>query len=201
MEGQKMNNPLTESILVNFVLKGEWEIDSQGRIWNKKTGRRAEHVVPHGYLQVRKMMRGKRLCVGAHRLVWRYFKGPIPPGLTINHRNGEKADNRPENLELATYSEQAVHAHRVLGKGQQWGQANPMAKLTNDQVVAIRNLYAGGKLRQHEIATKFGITIQTVSAIVRGKVYPKQGGRTGDFTRLRQRTVLARNTKGQFLGL
>ncbi|MGX2041495.1 DUF5131 family protein [Methylocaldum sp. MU1018] len=35
--------------------------------------------------------------------------------MTINHKNGIKTDNRPENLELATCSEQHIHALRVRG--------------------------------------------------------------------------------------
>ncbi len=61
------------------------------------------------------MLDGKRHHALAHRLVYRHFKGPIPAGLTVNHLNGMRGDNRPENLELATASEQKLHAIRVLG--------------------------------------------------------------------------------------
>ena len=69
------------------------------------------------YLQVRTMIDGKRIHALAHRLVWFHFNGPIPPGLTINHKKGNKKDNRPEMLELATYAEQVRHAREVLKVG------------------------------------------------------------------------------------
>jgi hypothetical protein len=47
----------------------------------------------------------------AHRLVWESVNGPIPDGMQINHRNGIKTDNRLENLELATASENTQHAY------------------------------------------------------------------------------------------
>lgn len=46
-----------------------------------------------------------------HRLVWEAFHGAIPPGFEVNHRNGDKTDNRLENLELVTRSENMAHAY------------------------------------------------------------------------------------------
>ncbi len=113
------------------VEMGEIEIDAKGRIWRIaarrgdrcKGGtrvipcirRRAEKRVTGGYLQIRVMIDWKRAHALAHRLVWRHLHGPIPAGLTINHKNGQRDDNRPENLELASYAEQTQHQIEVLG--------------------------------------------------------------------------------------
>jgi hypothetical protein len=51
--------------------------------------------------------------VSAHRFVWEAIHGSIPPGLTVNHVDGDKANNRPDNLELATQSEQISHAYAL----------------------------------------------------------------------------------------
>lgn len=39
-----------------------------------------------------------------HRLVWQLLRGPIPAGMEIDHINGQRADNRIENLRAVTRS-------------------------------------------------------------------------------------------------
>jgi HNH endonuclease len=62
--------------------------------------RRAEDTTKAGYLQVRVMIDGKRWQTHAHRLVWRHFNGPLPPGRSVLHKNDVRTDNRIENLKL-----------------------------------------------------------------------------------------------------
>ena len=41
----------------------------------------------------------------AHRLIWEHVHGPIPAGMSIDHINGDRADNRISNLRLVTHQE------------------------------------------------------------------------------------------------
>ncbi len=41
----------------------------------------------------------KMVKILAHRFVWRFLKGPIPPGFHIHHVNEFRTDNRLSNLE------------------------------------------------------------------------------------------------------
>lgn len=208
------NHRLAERKLIALVKSGEWEIDGQGHIWRisvrkglKNGGshlilvkkRRVEKILPSGYLMVRAMIDGKRVVGQASRLVWQYFYGDILEGMVINHKNGIKNDNRPENLELTTYSGNIKHAHKY-GLLDQSGQRNPNAKLTNKQVAEIRLAYATGGYTQEQLAKKYDVSFQYISKIVRGESRVKQPGKTGDHRYLRQRNLMRDPITGRFIG-
>jgi hypothetical protein len=165
-----------ESVILAMVDAGVFEIDGDGRIWrlrDRRNGhdrpcerRRAEHRTPLGYLQVRVMVNGRRYHVGAHRVVWAYFNGPIPDGAEINHKNGIRDFNHPRNLEPMTSSENVKHAIHVLGATVLRGSRNGSARLTESEVMAIRAAHRTGA-KQIVLASRYGVSFQTISKIVR----------------------------------
>ena len=175
----------TEAMIYRAVLDGELKIDEQGRIWriakrgwdrwnkrvrlNKCAKVRAEHPTPQGYLQIRVMFNGHRIYLQASRLVYFHFFGHIPLGMTINHKNGVKPDNKPSNLELMDYRQQAIHARHVLkvGRLDQNGEKNAMAKLTRWDVVKIRSRRLNGESLR-SIASDYNVGFKAVSKIARG---------------------------------
>ncbi|MDD5589071.1 MAG: NUMOD4 domain-containing protein [Candidatus Nanoarchaeia archaeon] len=85
----------------------------------------------------------------------------------VNHIDGNKQNNYLWNLEWATCSENLIHAHKnglqISLKGEQVGNA----KLTEKQVLEIRNLYP--KLNQTQLAKKYNVCIGTINFIVHRK--------------------------------
>ncbi|UYU30300.1 NUMOD4 domain-containing protein [Siccibacter colletis] len=65
-----------------------------------------------GYLQVK--IFGKKFSV--HRMVAMAFCLGYEEGLHVNHKNGVRDDNRAENLEWVTPSENVKHGFRVLNR-------------------------------------------------------------------------------------
>ena len=110
----------------------------------------------------------------AHRLLWEAHVAPIPSGMQINHKNGIKGDNRLENLEVVTPSQNTLHKFRVLGhaapNNPSIGVKNGSAKLDPDKVREIRRLRAQGEY-QYVIAKKFGVSQRLVSLIDIGRIW------------------------------
>lgn len=130
----------------------------------------AARIKRGGYAVAHLCNNGVRRDAMFHRCVWEAHVGPIPDGLEINHINGVKTDNRLANLEVCTRSENTLHKFRVLGhksKGRPVsGSGNHAAKLTEDDVRAIRGL-AGDGLNYHQIAARYDVTPEAIGLIVR----------------------------------
>lgn len=173
---------------------GKFRVDDAGRVW--RGNRRAENDAGE-YLQVKVMISGVRHYTCAHRLVVHALRGPIPTEHVINHKNGVKKDNHPENLEVVTASNNAMHANRE-GLRDQRGQKNPAAKISDANVARIRLRYAEGGISQAQLAHEFGVTFQAISKIVRGHRRVSQLGRIGDYTIRRYHGHGKRNGDGRF---
>ena len=134
----------------------------------------------HGYKSVvlYKGDKGKTWLV--HRLVAEAF---IPnPGNKpdVNHKNGDKTDNRVDNLEWVTPKENSIHAVDVL-------KSFRRGALSDEAVQSIR----ADTRTQREIAEEYGIAQSDVYSIQTGRSYKNSPGkiRRPDSRSLRQRKL------------
>jgi len=148
---------------------GRWVNNNGGRSWlpdliligtpvNKKTA----------HLQVRLTDNGRQKMVLVHRIMLEAHVGPCPPGVESIHRNDVADDNRLENLRWGTHTENAQdmirNGHLVFTEGEdQW-----CAKLTRDDVLAIRAASENHD-KQRDIAARFNVSQTTVWRIVNRK--------------------------------
>lgn len=101
-----------------------------------------------------------------HQLVAAAFIGLRQEGMATNHINGIKTDNRPENLEYITNSENVHHAYRT-GLLDNSGERSPASKLTTDAVREIRE--SGTATRT--LSEKFGISTTHIHRVRSRKVW------------------------------
>lgn len=115
--------------------------------------------------------KGRKTCLVA-RLVYAAFHGPIPPGMTVNHKDGIKTHNHIDNLELMTNLENVHHAKYVLGhKSGTQGDRHGRRKLREADIPIVRAMLAEGMPRQ-DIADHFGLqSIRSIADIERGKLW------------------------------
>lgn len=108
-----MNNDLQWAKIDGY----DYSVSARGDVRNDKTGAiKKAKVTKCGYLLVDLYHQGVCKSLTVHRLVATAFV-PNPSGKEqVNHINGNKADNRAENLEWATQSENQLHRYRILKK-------------------------------------------------------------------------------------
>lgn len=125
-------------------------------------------VNDQGYHELRLRRDGVRRCYLVHRLVCEAFHGaPEFDDATVDHINGVRGDNRAENLEWVTRSENTRRQIRD-GRCAPTGEAHPLAKLKDKDAAMVPGLYADGE-SVRAIAKRFGVSASLIYKILSGK--------------------------------
>ena len=98
-----------------------------------------------------------------HQLVAEAFLGPCPQGMEVCHNDGDRANNKLENLRYDT--RKANHADKRVHGTLRVGDNCPASKLTAEQVLAIR----ASPDSAVELSGQFGVTVHNIYAILRRK--------------------------------
>lgn len=139
----------------------DYTVTKDGEIINNHNGRKVKPQ-PNGKGYLRFSLGGKMVFV--HRLVAQLYV-PNPENKSqVNHKDGNKRNNRADNLEWVTNQENRNHAVKTgLHKR---AEACSWAKLNWDKVHFIRE---HPEIRSTELANLFGVTRSTIKAVKSNK--------------------------------
>ena len=121
-----------------------------------------------GYPDVRMTSNGKIVAIPVHRLVAWAFLGPRPEGMQIRHLDGDKMNNRVDNLAYGTATEN--NRDKIDHGTSSKGVKNPRAKLTEEQVSYIYDVLRG-VADADEVAKIFDVHPSAVYRIWNGKYW------------------------------
>jgi len=110
----------------------------------------------------------KRKHCSIHVLIANAFLGPCPKGKEVNHKDGIKSNNRPNNLEYMTRKKNLEHAIEI-GKFPVC-EKHHCAKLKNVEVREIKRLINSGRT-QKSLAIKYGVASATIRDILTGRTW------------------------------
>lgn len=142
----------------------KYQVSNMGNV----IGSRGRLIKPYdrksnGYLSA--WISGRNFTI--HSLVMLAFVGDRPLGFVINHINGIPWDNRLDNLEYCTQSnnrkQDFIHGRQSLR-----GEKNTQAKLNESDVLQIVKLYKAGNDTYSSLAKKYGVHVCGISNIMNG---------------------------------
>jgi len=141
------------------------KVDGQCWLWTGGTS--------HGYGQMRVHSVWGSYPIYAHRASYLLAHGPIPAGLEVCHDCDTPLCVNPSHFFLGTQSDN--HADMVAKKRHGIGMANGQAKLSDADVVRIREMATQGH-HQGQLAVLFGIKEGQISRIIHGTRRLDAGG-------------------------
>lgn len=163
------------ALIREVVARGLYRVTEDGEVFS---GLRSKpKLTPYrnkatGYMSVSLRVDGRTIRETVHRMVAAIYCDGYAEKFVVNHKNGDRTDNRAINLEWISNDANLKHARDVLGVRvlhlDQNGERNLAAKLTESDVAEIRAMRDGGML-QREIAERFGVMQNTISRILSGK--------------------------------
>lgn len=147
------------------------EVSNLGNLRNIKTGHMYKlHINKNGYFQccISLGSRDSKMIFKVHKAVAETFVPNLNNKPYVNHIDGNKLNNKYDNLEWVTPRENMVHAHKNRLITVYKGCDSPCSKLTQDEISFIKSNYICNDraFGTRSLAKKFGVSHSTISEII-----------------------------------
>lgn len=151
------------------VIHDKYIVFSTGDIFNLYGKKMIGHIDRCGYHEV--ILNGKQYRV--HRLVAETFIPNPENKPCVNHKDGNKKNNKANNLEWCTYSENTVHAYQTGLEKRMCGEQHHSHKLTEKDVKYVKQVYIkrDKEFGAVALAKRFNVDRTTIHDIIRGKTW------------------------------
>lgn len=164
-----------EKRLHDFIpeIKDLYTVTSDGEFFSDNTGKMKTRNRAGTEYQIINFMKqdGTKKTYRAHRLVLMAFQ-PCEnmDKLQVNHIDGNKKNNKLENLEWCTSSENQKHAFKLGLQKARSGEQSNFSKLTKKDIKMIFEMYHKG-FNVNKIAQKVHCSSSNVYRILSGKTW------------------------------
>ncbi len=151
--------------------EGLYQVSNLGNVKNIRRNRILKPgVCKSGYYTVSLYKNKTAKTYKVSRLVISHFVPNVDCKPYCNHIDGNKLNDRLDNLEWCTQKENVHHANST-GLRKAWkGETSPNSKLKARDILTIRKMLNEG-IYQKDIAKKFGVYQTCISQIKLGKLW------------------------------
>ena len=147
---------------------GQYSVSSLGNVKNNRSGyEKSQSFINSGYLMVDLHFNNVRRRELVHRLVASAFIPNKENKPCVHHKDGNKTNNRIDNLSWVTYLE---NNSRI---DYRFGEDHHRASLTQSIADEIRAIHSTGNVSQMELANRFNVSNGVISLIINNKTYTK----------------------------
>lgn len=161
--------------------KGRYRVSNKGRIvsmnYRSRPGTRGRVKImqpaedANGYLRTMIKRDGRYDTIKVHRLVAKHWVPNPGEKPQVNHLDGNKLNNRVENLQWVTHRENIDHAVANGFTAKTHGSRNGMAKLTEEDVRQMKRDYVPRKVTQRMLAERYGVSLACIKDIFQGNTW------------------------------
>lgn len=166
--GQEYENEIWKDI---SGYEGLYQVSNLGRVKSfrlHKISILKNIIQKEGYIRVVFTVKSAHKSFFVHRLVAQAFIPNPENKPEVNHIDGDKTNNRVENLEWCTARENQIHSYNIGLQISQKGENHGCSKFRNEDIYNIVKLYAEG-YTQKEIAGMYNTNQSHISEITSGK--------------------------------